>query len=1314
MATRIARPYLFHGRSSVVPWLSVLRGQLSHVSLPEQPVLTHGLAVGPSAGLSTHVSPATGLAQQAAALEKRGSDVQLRWMVSKALGAPFGPFTVWFRRGTDKPAPVDVQVVDVTDHLGIWLPDVAATVLVDCQPIDTSRAVGLSGTYFGGGLLESVGATAVAAPASGRVTLVLRTSGAQYLELFNATDPKVQVVWLQDAIDGADWKPLEVVGLPADDPWNGTGYDTSPQGLVSAPTDPVSAALDRLKRGGPPTGYAPLTATGRVVDPPWRAPDPDLLVKEVVATLLPRIERIYRPTLTPADQAALVDTPPVDPPSSGSTTSDVDTSASLSPLALLLLPASADPFLALATGFGTAYPAAALANRSIAAQGGGAEFLVTAPYPDTPEGTGPVEMALYLPDPRQHVATAAPAGLTTARSGILAPTTIDAPWHESVRVQWDRLLPSAAMSLPTSAVVARYDSAPSTAQVLQEERAAGDRRPLVIVPDSPLESSPLFHRASMVDADQEIPLGSGGRHVGYAVAVQDVFGVWSPWSDEPWDGTEPGPPGAHVVSVALTSTFAGSTTCPATLVVEVAVDWDTRTPTSVSIASVFFPSATSHGPAPSGTDPVSPAPAGAFRRDVVLPFVGDELTGPSDVTIVHLDDTGTDKVDPGPDQGTHARRYRLTIPVATLDFSGTPRWGVKLWARSALAVVADAGWQPDPAPVPPAVEHPALAYVASPVPVPPILPPPPPGVPMGSTPDDRNRSHARIHWSVPSGAALDATGGCIVWECAETALRTRAGLPVRAPDGTLPGVRLQQLWDAYDAMDATEQRAAFRRLLVLPGPARDADVALPAGTTDIHLFTVTTQTATHVDSDWPTDSPPHLVLQAVAAPRLRRPGAPIVRSVIGAGGTVTLSLSADSDVPVASFLLYRTRSPEAAMRVETMGPAFASVPATGPGPTPDPASGLDLYTGSWSGAFDPSWDDWSVRAVAVPVDTVPVEAVRGLPSRASDVVTVRLRPTTPPDLAPLASDVWGGGHDGVLVTTSTSAPARALPDGVFRVSASVSAAQPTGDPVHVAPAELGSVVAGAVTVAGGPPAGATSDVLVRVGTRTAGRLPLAVWFTRPVAADPVDVTVRLMDPLGGQTTQTITVPGWVAAPPPTLTILGVTKLVGRVVVRLASDAPVDASRPVTMTIVVTSKPVIGPLPLPVDRGLHLGAGAADLGATAHGDVSEAVREAVRARTPAQPAAREAVARPDLGELLGGPGRGLGPGLGLPRRTTFTTRLDQIPTVAFPSTAPIQVVRVGHVKPPEYDVVVRIATPFGFAVTLDAADGGHAQASQAVT
>ena len=135
-------------------------------------------------------------------------------------------------------------------------------------------------------------------------------------------------------------------------------------------------------------------------------------------------------------------------------------------------------------------------------------------------------------------------------------------------------------------------------------------------------------------------------------------------------------------------------------------------------------------------------------------------------------------------------------------------------------------------------------------------------------------------------------------------------------------------------------------------------------------------------------------------------------------------MTSASRVPVREFRLFRTRSEVAARSFESMGPAFAVVPAVPPGAgqPPDPVTGELTYTANWTGAFGPSWDDWFVRAVAVPVDAVPVAAVRGLPSTACEPVVVTVLPGTAPDLAPLVATPIGTGEL-ILLTTSTSAPA---------------------------------------------------------------------------------------------------------------------------------------------------------------------------------------------------------------------------------------------------------------------------------------------------
>jgi hypothetical protein len=1138
MARRIANPFWFRAEAARIPWAQIAQAHLKHAS-------------------SVHAQIDPELAGRLKRMrETHPADVHLRWACAKELGVPTQPFMVWRRRPSDRPEPSDFVSHQLKGGLAIRWGQLAAYVEVRCQPINPSRAVGLFVTRSGAGLRQTVGAAAQVGAAGGTVRLVVRCSGATQAVLVNGHSPVLRIELLQKVIEG-DWETCERVGLPVDDPWPGTSYDTGPQGLVDALADPVPAALERLERGGPPLGWFPGTSTGRTA-PPWVPPDYTTLLKEIRSETIPRIQRIYRPALPPHDQHLVVDESPVDGPEG----SDLPATAKLPPLSLLVLPAASDPFLALALGFGTAYPEEL--NTDIPVP----DFLVTAEYEEVPDRTGPAEVAAYLPVAPVHSTLAQPLAVAAARGGLVAPAAPDLPWRESIRVSWNLTPPAAALGRGSGAALARVTLPTDTAaECLLPLRAAGDFRPLLPVPDGPPDT-PGHSRTGMVDALAEIPIGSGGRQPLYPVAWQDVFGVWSRWVDAQYVGTEPAVSKPRIIALGLDAQFTGSTLCPASLNVELAVDWAERTPTGVRVHAGYFPMTASNDPVPA-FDPESGTPAGGFRRDTMLAFdAGGELSGGPDVVVAHLDGSGDNEVAPGTAQGTESRRYKVVIPVPALDFAATGRWGVAVWVRTELRIGGTSDLAPSPT-------SPALTSAASPVPIPPIPPPLPPGVPMGSVEDAQGCSHARVRWSIPSGADLEPTRGIVVWEVAETALRQTVGLPPRAPEGTLPGVRLQQLWNAYDAMTPDGRRAAFRRQAVLPGAARETDVVLPKGSTDIHLFTVTTLSRAGVESPWPAPAgAPHEALQAVIAPRLRQPAAPLLRSVISPTG-VALSLSSASRIPVREFRMFRTRSAAAARTFESMGPPFAVAPANAPpvGTPVDPFTGELTYTAELAAPFDPSWDDWYVRAVAVPVDVRAVEAERGVVSPACEPVIVTVTPSGPPVLSPLVATRVGTGEL-ILVTTSTTAPMRAVALGRHLLSADVA-----GDAavVGLAPTALEAVPDGPVTAADPPPTGADPGVVAVHGPRAAGSSPLALWLTRADATVPVDVTVRLLDPAGRLTEQVITVPAGGEAPPPDLTLIESFRIAGRgLVVIVSSGAPVPHEPPYVLQ--VTARPVVGPFP----------------------------------------------------------------------------------------------------------------------------------------
>ena len=1116
-------------------------------------------------------------------VKAREGDVHLTWACAKTLGMPRGPFQVWRRDRGDtlwrKPTHLSRWPAADGGQLLAWGQE-AAAVRVTYRPLDPAAPSGLVVYRTAAGVVDTVGADIAAAGSGDPTTVEVHTSGATFGRLVNGTDPAVTIVSLADCVNDRSWELLEIVGLPLEPGW-GSGYDEGPQGPVVSPMPPTDAALDRLQRGMPPIGWGPVTQTGRRA-PIWEDADPEAVVKEILADLLPEIAALYDPGLPERQQHTLEFVRSVDPPTQDGRTSSADTSATIRPWSMLALPAQTDPVLNLALGFGATYRIESADRPELSI--GRSDLMVTARYerPGLLTGRGPVELAAYAPFAMRHDAVPPPTSLTASRSGLVAPRPADQPWRESITVRWDRLTSSAALGRVGAGALARVETAaPLTepALALNPPRHGRGYRPLTLSPDGPA-NSPGAAKVTLVDAAAEIPIGSGGRSVEYAVSVVDIHGVWSPWRDVAYAGNEPAPMPPRLLSAKLDSRYEGSPSCPAELVLEAALDWTERIPTHLDLVAIFYPMATPSSAPPAGLDPGAPTPAGCFRRDLGLTFAGDVPSG-SGCTVVCLTPDGDAVMAPGPGQGDGGRRYRLTAPVPTLDFATTQRWGAQIWLRSRLRVGASpTAYVPDPA-------HPARVVAASPVPVQPLPPPAPPGVPLGSTPDAQGCSHVRVRWSLPAGGAGVRT--CVVWEVAETALRQRAGLGKPAETDS-PGVRLAALWAAYDAMSPVAQRAAFRRILELPGTARDADITLPKGSTDIHLFTVTTQSMTGIESPWPGPAASgHIHLQAAMAPRLRRPAPPLVRPEIGAGGATTLRLYAASSVPVARFLVFASRSEAAARDRESMGPAVLTIPVTATPVASDPVTNTPIYEANSTLTLTPSWEPWLLRAVAEPVDTVPVQAVRGVPSPASDIVSVTIPPTTPPDLEPLTAVRWSTDHRSVLVRTSTSAPVRTLAGGVgpHTIAARVTGIGGPGVVTVVPLAGLASLPQVDLTVAPAGPAtpSGTTAVLER-GTRAVGRTPLAVWFRLPAAADPAEVTLTLVDPSGRSTDQTLTVPPYVAPPAYTITIPRWTVRPTGVVVSIFTDAPPTLAAGFSLRVRATSRGLLG-RPVTITRTVPL-------------------------------------------------------------------------------------------------------------------------------
>ncbi|SDP24072.1 hypothetical protein SAMN04489867_1830 [Pedococcus dokdonensis] len=520
-------------------------------------------------------------------LQLRSMDIHVSWACGPGLGVPHGPFTVWTRSPKDSPKRARIQVSGDSVPFVTWGPVEAGCVRVTCRPVDSSAPVAVYLFRTGEDADHAVAAGSVQPSSPAPLSITVRTSGATYAKVWNGTDITVAVQPLADIVDDPSWTPVEVVGLPVDQPAAGFDYDTSDQGPVASPMPPVDAAVQRLLRGGPPIGWGPVTQSGRLA-PPWTAPDPKLLVEEVRKHLFPELPPMYDPSVREYLQHTITSPRAVDPPQHDGKMSSLNTQADTGPWPMLMLPAISDPFLNLATGFGASYSLERMDDQQVAV--GYCDFLVTAKYARlAPPDRGGAEFAAYAPAPEPHLVVPAPTALLSERAGLVGPVEPDDPWRESIRLTWDRVPKNAAASPVTESALARYDLLTAgPAESLLPRRDAGGDRPLLISPDGS-EGNTGFNRVALVDGGQEIPIGSGGRHVGYAVAVSDVHGIWSPWRDVTWDGTEPAPQPTRLISVALDTHYGGSTSCPATLKAEVAVEWLERTPTQVEIVAIYFP-----------------------------------------------------------------------------------------------------------------------------------------------------------------------------------------------------------------------------------------------------------------------------------------------------------------------------------------------------------------------------------------------------------------------------------------------------------------------------------------------------------------------------------------------------------------------------------------------------------------------------------------------------------------------------------------------------------------------------------------------------
>jgi hypothetical protein len=799
-------------------------------------------------------------------------------------------------------------------------------------------------------------------------------------------------------------------------------------------------------------------------------------------------------------------------------------SSRVAPLPTMWLGAGSDPFLSLVLGFGTAYPA----SRELGPAGPGAhDYMITAHWARGLDGgSPPLDYAAIIPAPGAAAPPAPPANMVCQHIGFLRPPARDGDWRLSNRISWDRppdfqLFRNASFALARAGI-----SPPQASQPLVDKRVSGGFRPIAINRATTNPPDPEPHRLHAIDKEIPIPSSPGMRSAKYGAAVQDIYGQWTPWVSVADTASQPDPEEVRIVNARMTTTVPGSgASCPATLEIEFLWDWRVRTPQTIRFAGRLYAAADHGSPPPSLVVP------GGLDRSVggggallAVTFLGDTPSAPG-ATVVGLNEGGDQQVAFGPAQGDESRRYRLTLAGLSLDFALSGHIGLALWAQCTERIppARTSAWSTNP------------LVIATSDPRPPVVPVD--HVTLASLPDAGGQCHARISWAVQPNAI-----GYFVYESDETQLLDARGLPQPLPSQTLDD-RLLVIEQAFTAAPAALRRN-FTRLNSTPVKDGSIDVALPKGSTAIHVYVVLGSSAGQIESDWPGGPDAKDSLIAVAAPRVMNPAPPTLEVQRYLDQTSTppvfkarLQITTRPGPRAAKIDLHRVRVDDAAADLDTMGPPIARLVSSGGGFTvnriTDPRYGSYIQSAQGTDAPSGSWRRVWYRATAW---TDRDDTRGGLAGRspASTAAWVVIPPPDGPEVSKLSLGSGPTPPD-VVVQWTSAAPLARTPLGAHVVTVRAALA---GAPLKTDP--LLSVDAALDRLPSAPPASGSG---VWIFAKAAGLVTYRALIRRAAVTDPVRCAVRITDPLGRTGEALADIPGGPVNPAPDLGGLVVHKIV---------------------------------------------------------------------------------------------------------------------------------------------------------------------------
>ena len=1107
---RLFDPTLFRGQGALIPALS----RSSAAVFPG----TTAAADTPIGLSSTHQGTAPA--------------IYLRWQRNPALGLPSEPFKVWRRPAVPlgQEARINPQIIP--------LPPVGQVVVFDEPMVSFSETIQIGATAKtvvilpladGVGFENIVGVLTFTLPANGSRTFTFQAPYITGALLLNGpTLNSLSALPLSAADKIEQWEVVETVGLPVDETvWQDLPDQQHgvPQGLIAAPLPAKEAAMQRYSRGINPFGWQPLFPSGETA-PLWTLPLAEDLIAEAEQQLLPMLHDAL--ALPPNQQGQFTRDFVIPPPqnTSGQQMDAQDGTAVVSPLTLLQMAASTDPLQAVVLGFGTGYvydhdnlPTVTLGAIQLFGDKNVSDwdYMVSGRWAKGLDGrSDEIEYATLIPRPRLVLPAPAPADLRLDFLGHHQPPAVDQPWSAAVRLSWERSVLDNLSSVASFAL-GRADLAsagPATALMEKRPLAAGH------VPIGKAQHAQDLEktRQSATDSAFAIANNPGTVNARYAVATQNIFGIWSPWVSLPFQSTQPQPDLVQIVDATLVPTDPGApaTLCPASLQIDFVLDWRVRRVQSVQFRGRLFAAANRHQTPPVGFPAGLQTALAGPVVPLVITFSGD-TPAIAGATIICLDAQGEQQVTPGAAQGD-SRRYRLRLDGLQLDYAATPHIGLALQGQltEQLAPQRSSAWSPQA----------KVAYASDPrsrsttvIPI----------VPLASLADAKGECHARLAWD-----AQPAALGYALYTSNEFTLLERTGQPQPAPESTLS----QRLIALKAAFNANPDRNAFTRINAQLLTTTSTDATLPRGSQAIHCWLVIPVSAGNIEGPWPAGVSAADQLIVYAAPKIAEPAPPrleVRRIASGSGfaAAIRVETRGTSGAFPRRIDLYRTRVADAARALDSMGFPIAQIsvstadwsvspPSPGPEQWIETVSGQDHPPGSWRYVW--------YRAVAW-ADPIEQRGVLGGRSPASPAVPVIIPPDAPPPLSALSA-TWPGGNIGfVQLDFSSPVTSQTTPLGPHSLQVQVTE-RSVDSPLVSAAYPLAQVPTS-------PPAGTDSGIWRLSATE------YRLLVRRTDVANPASVTLRLIDPIGRSTERSYRIEEGSIVPVPEVSVITAFTIAGR-------------------------------------------------------------------------------------------------------------------------------------------------------------------------